>query len=183
MIERDRELALKCQRGDQAAFTELVEIYKKPIYNLAYRMLRDREDANDIAQETFLRVYQHIGKYNPEHKFSTWIYAIASRLCIDRLRKVKGYTDELSFDIPDKKPLPEEQVIQRQLRQDIDRAINALPEKYRLVVLLRHVHELSYEEIGTSLNIPVNTVKTHLSRGREMLKKALQGMKVGDNYG
>lgn len=183
MIERDRKLALKCQRGDQAAFAELVDIYKKTIYNLAYRMLNDREDAYDIAQETFLKVYQHMGKYNPELKFSTWIYAIASRLCIDRLRKIKGNVEELSFDVPDKRPLPEEQIIQKQLRQDIEIAISGLPEKYRLVVLLRHVNDMTYEEIASVLDIPVNTVKTHLFRGREMLKKTLVGMKVGDIYG
>lgn len=182
-MERDKKLALLCQRGDPAAFAELVELYKKPIYNLACRMLSDREEANDIAQETFLRLYRHIHRYNSEHKFSTWIFAIASRLCIDRLRKIKGSIQELSFDIPDTGPLPEQQVIHKQLREEIDIAINQLPEKYRLVILLRHVNELSYEEISTALEIPVNTVKTHLFRGREMLKQALISLKVGENYG
>ena len=182
-MERETHLVLRCQRGDPAAFAKLVEAYKKPIYNLAYRMLNDREEANDITQDTFLRVYRHIERYKPEHKFSTWIYAIASRLCIDRLRKVKGNIQELDFNLPDNWPLPEEQVIQNQMRQDIDSAINRLPEKYRLVIVLRHLNELSYEEIATALEIPVNTVKTHLFRGREILKQTLTKMKVGESHG
>lgn len=183
LMEVNKELVLLLQQGDRRAFAELVEGYKKPIYNLAYRMLKDGEEAYDIAQETFLRVFQHINRYDPEYKFSTWIFAIASRLCIDRLRKIKGNLQELSFDIPDNQPLPEEQVIKNQLRQEIDEAINQLPEKYRLVIILRHINELSYEEISTVLEIPINTVKTHLFRGREMLKQALVSMKVGDGHG
>ena len=168
-MEKDSHLILRCQRGDPAAFAELVEAYKKPIYNLAYRMLNDREEANDLTQDTFLRVYQNLERYRPEHKISTWMYAIASRLCIDRLRKIKGSVWELDFNIPDHKPLPEEQLIQKEMRQDIDNAISRLPEKYRLVIVLRHLNELSYEEIATVLELPVNTVKTHLFRGREIL--------------
>jgi RNA polymerase sigma-70 factor, ECF subfamily len=182
-VDQDKEWALSFQRGDPGAFNNLVIKFKKPIYNLAFRMLNSPEDANDIAQETFLRVYQYIEGYDSQHKFSTWIFAIASRLCIDRIRKVKGKSQELDFEYPDPRPLPEEIVIQRQLKVEIDEAINLLPEKYKLVLILRHVNELTYEEISVALAIPVNTVKTHLFRGRDMLKKILETTKEGEKHG
>lgn len=182
-MDKESQLIRRCQRGDPEAFAELVDAYKKPIYNLAFRMLCDREEANDITQDTFLRVYRNLDKYKPEHKVSTWIYTIASNLCIDRLRKLKGNVQELDFNFPDHRPLPEEQLMQSQMRRDIDEAINQLPEKYRLVIVLRHLNELSYEEIASALAIPVNTVKTHLFRGREMLKQTLLSMKVGECHG
>lgn len=182
MEERGKRLALKCQCGDQEAFRELVEIYKKPVFNLALRMLNNREDAADVAQETFLRVFRHIGQFNPQHKFSSWTYTITSRLCLDRLRRMKNISQGINEDLPDRNPLPEEQVIINQMRHDLNLAIANLPEKYRLVVVLRHVNELSYEEIAAVLGIPVNTVKTHLFRGREMLKQIIGLTKAGE-YG
>jgi RNA polymerase sigma-70 factor (ECF subfamily) len=178
--DRDIELVGRCQKGDLEAFALLVEKYKKSVYNLALRMVNNREDAADISQETFLRVYRHMAGFSKDHKFSTWLYSIASHLCIDRLRKLRGNVIELSYDIPDNSPLPEEQVILNQLREDIDKAVNNLPEKYRLVVVLRHVNELSYEEISSILKIPVSNVKTHLFRGREMLRSILSEVKAGD---
>lgn len=182
MEDRDNKLALKCQCGDQEAFRELVEIYQRPVFNLALRMLNNREDAADVAQETFIRIYRHIGKFNPEHKFSSWTYMITSRLCLDRLRRKKRINQEITEDIPDRKPLLEEQAIANQVKRDLDRAIAKLPEKYRLVVVLRHLNELSYEEIAAVLGIPINTVKTQLFRGREILKQNLGSMKAG-GYG
>lgn len=182
MEDRDNKLALKCQCGDQEAFRELVEIYKRPVFNLALRMLNNREDAADVAQETFIRIYRHIGQFNPEHKFSSWTYMITSRLCLDRLRRKKTINQAITEDIPDRSLLPEDQAISNQMRQELNREIAKLPEKYRLVVVLRHLNELSYEEIADVLGIPINTVKTQLFRGREILKQSLGSIKAGE-YG
>lgn len=182
-LERDQNLVWQCRRGDQTAFADLVNIYKKPVYNLAYRMVQDLTEAEDLSQETFLRVYRHLERYDTRQKFSTWIFTIATRLCLDHLRKNKKELDQLSYDLSDQSPLPEEQVIRKQSRQEVDDAVSCLPEKYRMVIILKHFNELSYEEVASVLEIPVNTVKTHLFRAREMLRKLLTTEKAGARNG
>jgi RNA polymerase sigma-70 factor, ECF subfamily len=172
-------------KGDQNAFGEIVEIYKDKVFQLAYRMLGNRHEAEDIAQEAFIRAFVNIQSYNINLKFSTWLYRIATNLCIDRIRKKKpdyyldaevAGTDGLTMysQIPSKTSLPEDDVESLELQDTIQRAISKLPEKYRSVIVLKYIEELSLNEISEILDMPLGTVKTRIHRGRETLRKQLR---------
>ncbi|KAA8995289.1 RNA polymerase sigma factor SigW [Paenibacillus spiritus] len=174
-------LALK---GDQSAFAEIVELYKDRIYHLGYRMLNNRHEAEDIVQETFLRVYRNLDRYDEKQKFSTWIYRIATNLCIDRLRKRKP-SFSLDAELPDQEGLdgyslipsdnvtPESELLLSETQQMIHEAIDSLPVKYRSVMILRYLQDLSLQEISEVLDMPVTTIKTRVHRGREFLRQKL----------
>jgi len=170
--------------GDQRAFAELVELYKDKIYHLAYRMLSNRHEAEDIVQETFLRVYRNLDRYDDKQKFSTWIYRIATNLCIDRLRKRKPtysldaeMNDQEGIDgysiIPSDNVTPETELLLSETQSMIYEAIDSLPVKYRSVMILRYLQDLSLQEISDVLDMPVTTIKTRVHRGREFLRKKL----------
>lgn len=173
------------RKGNQEAFAELVEFYKDKILHLAYRMLNNRHEAEDIVQETFLRVYKNFDRYDENQKFSTWLYRIATNLCIDKLRKRKpSYSldaelndSENSSDgyslIPGDERTPETEYLLSETQQTIYQAMESLPAKYKSVMMLRYLNELSLQEIGDILNMPVTTVKTRVHRGREFLRKRL----------
>jgi RNA polymerase sigma-70 factor (ECF subfamily) len=172
-------------KGDKNAFGEIVEIYKDKVFQLAYRMLGNRHEAEDIAQEAFIRAYVNIQSYNINLKFSTWLYRIATNLCIDRIRKKKPdyYLDaevagteglNMYSQIPSNIPLPEADVESLELQATIQRAISKLPEKYRSVIVLKYIEELSLNEISEILEMPLGTVKTRIHRGREALRKQLR---------
>ncbi len=180
----DEILVHRTLEGDLRAFTELVERYKDAIYNLGYRMLRQREDAEDIAQEVFLHVYRSLDRFDQTQRFSPWIYRIASNLCLDKLRKNRNPTisldaplaedRELYRQIPDGARGPLELTEEAETKKEIQRAIDALPEKYRMIVIMRHTQDLAYEEIAESLELPLGTVKTRLFRAREILRRHLE---------
>jgi RNA polymerase sigma-70 factor (ECF subfamily) len=163
-----------------------VELYKDKIFHLAYRMLNNRHEAEDAVQETFLRVYTNLHRYDETQKFSTWIFRIGTNLCIDRLRKRKNMTYSLDAEMPDgegndyyamlpgHEDTPEKQVIVSETQQQIRDAIETLPVKYKSVVILRYLHDMSLQEIGDVLDMPVTTVKTRVHRGREFLRKKLE---------
>jgi len=172
-------------KGDQNAYEEIIEIYKDKVYQLSYRMLGNRHEAEDIAQEAFIRAYVNIHRYNINLKFSTWLYRIATNLCIDRIRKKKpdyyldaeiAGTEGLTMysQIPDKKPSPDEDVESLELQDTIQREISKLPDKYRSVIVLKYIEELSLNEISEILDLPLGTVKTRIHRGREALRKQLR---------
>lgn len=181
----DARLAELAGNGDRIAFAELVELYKDKIFHLAYRMLNNKHEAEDAVQETFLRVYTNLHKYDTNQKFSTWIFRIGTNLCIDKLRKRKN-TYSLDAEMPDgegndyyslmpaDEETPEKQVIVSETQQQIRKAIDRLPEKYKSVVILRYLQDLSLQEIGEVLDMPVTTVKTRVHRGREYLKKIIE---------
>ncbi|WP_110926524.1 RNA polymerase sigma factor SigW [Bacillus massiliglaciei] len=172
-------------KGDQNAFGEIVELYKDQVYQICYRMIGNRHEAEDLAQEAFVRAYVNIRSFNIQLKFSTWLYRIATNLCIDRIRKkkpdyyldaeVKG-TDGLNMysQIPSENTLPEEEVESLELQETIQKEIMKLPEKYRSVIVLKYMEELPLKEISDILNLPVGTVKTRIHRGREALRKQLR---------
>ncbi|RDU34870.1 RNA polymerase sigma factor SigW [Neobacillus piezotolerans] len=173
------------KKGDQDAFAEIVELYKDKLYQLGYRMLGNRHEAEEIAQEAFIRAYVNINSYNQEYKFSTWLYRIATNLCIDRIRKKKPdyYLDAemagtegltLYSRIPSDSPLPEKEVEMMELQETIQGEIVKLPEKYRSVIVLKYIEELSLNEISEILDLPLGTVKTRIHRGREALRKQLR---------
>ena len=178
------DLIERAQRKDETAFIQLVERYKDKIFYLALRMLRSAQEAEDVAQETFLRVYTHLDRFDRKHKFSTWLYRIATNLCIDRIRKAKpkysldepvgedGEQDWYSLQEGDE-PTPEESLIALETRQQVLDAVEKLPAQYKAVIVLRYFHDLSLAEIGDILQLPVTTVKTRVHRGREALRKLL----------
>jgi RNA polymerase sigma-70 factor (ECF subfamily) len=182
----ETRLAKLARNGDRHAFAELVELYKDKIFHLAYRMLNNKHEAEDAVQETFLRVYTNLHRYDENQKFSTWIFRIATNHCIDRLRKRKHTAYSLDAEMPDGEgndyysmlashdDLPEKQIILSETQQQIRKAIDALPEKYKAVVILRYLQDMSLQEISDVLDMPVTTVKTRVHRGREYLRKKLE---------
>ncbi len=182
----DEVLMNRAQIGDVRAFAELVQRYKDPMYNLAYRMLRDRQEAEDIAQETFLHVFRALNRFQTGERFSPWVYRIATNLCLDKLRRNKGMS--ISLDAPmgpesdvylqvaDPGDGPDAALELSELRDDVQRAVDALPERYRTIVILRHLHDRSYEEIAEIVDLPLGTVKTRLFRAREILRRWLSGV-------
>ncbi len=176
----DEELAFKAVRGDKEAFAELVHRYQKPIFALAYRMVGNREDARDIAQEAFLKSYRALARFKENSRFSPWLYSIANNLCIDALRRKGRNNVSLDEPLPDGGERqvaggvdPLKQLETQETSLQVQKAINALPAKFKNVLVLRHMQELSYEEISQALDIPVSSVKTHLFRAREALRKQI----------
>lgn len=178
-------MVAQVKKGDQEAFEGIVDLFKDKIYRHCYRMVGNGHEAEDLAQETFLRAYRNISKYNNEFKFSTWIFRIATNLCIDRLRKKKPdyYLDAevpgtdgatMYSQLSSEEPLPEEVVTENERWNELQEEIMKLPEKYRTAIVLKYVEDLSLEEISHIMDIPVPTVKTRIHRGRETLKKVFQ---------
>lgn len=172
-------------KGDQEAFGEIVDIYKNSVYQLCYRMLGNRHEAEDAAQEAFIRAYTNIQSFNQELKFSTWLFRIATNLSIDRMRKKKPnqYLDAevagkegltLYSQIPSDTPLPEIELESLELQETVHKEILKLPEKYRSAIILKYIDELSLNEISEILGLPIGTVKTRIHRGREALRQQLR---------
>lgn len=172
------------KKGDQNAFAEIVELFKDKVFQLCYRMVGNAHDAEDIAQEAFIRAYVNINSYDTNRKFSTWLYRIATNLSIDRLRKrkpdyfldaeIEG-TEGLTMysQIPSDELQPDEMVESLEFQEWIQQEINELPVMYRSVIVLKYIEELSLKEIGDILDLPIGTVKTRIHRGREALRKRL----------
>ena len=188
----DPEVAQWAQHGHEPAFRELVRRYERPVFSLLYRMVRDRALAEDLAQETFIKVLNGIKSYNPQFKFSSWIFKIANNAAIDHLRKRD--LDTLSLDgsphattpeemsatalqLGDRGESPLQEVEARELGSAIERAIAKLRPEYRACILLRHVEGHSYEEIARILDLPLGTVKTYIHRGRNELRVYLEDRK------
>ncbi|MBM7649513.1 RNA polymerase sigma-70 factor (ECF subfamily) [Bacillus ectoiniformans] len=174
-------------KGDQNAFGEIVELYKEKVYQICFRMLWNRHEAEDAAQETFIKAFINIHTYNPDKKFTTWLYRIATNLCIDKIRKAKpdyhldaevAGTDGLNMysQISSDDKLPEEEVESMELQETIQSAILKLPEKYRSVIVLKYIEELPLQDISEILDLPLGTVKTRVHRGREALRKYLRNL-------
>jgi RNA polymerase sigma-70 factor, ECF subfamily len=174
----DGELVAMTLRGDSGAFATLVERYDRAVYHLAYRTVHDVEEARDVAQEAFFKAYRSLHTFKPGAKFSTWIFAIAYHACCDRLNRRKRYSNEELPDAPDSGPGPEAQAIALDQARRLRDAIDRLPEKYRTVITLYHLQGKQYEEIATVLNLPMGTVKTHLFRAKEQLRKLLLAQEV-----
>ena len=179
----DEELIARFQEGDVYAFEQIVHRYKDPLINFIYHFLGDRIDAEDVIQETFLRVFKNKHLYRNIAKFSTWIYTIASNLAKTELRRRRrrrilslskmGYEDR-DYDLPDSYSSPERIVDGEMKDQMIRKEIEDLPIRFREVIVLRDIQEFSYEEISKILKIPIGTVKSRVNRGRLRLQKRLQ---------
>lgn len=178
-------LIKKMKQGDQLAFSELIELYQHEVYRICFRLIGNRHEAEDIAQETFLRVYQNINSYDSNKKFSSWLFRIATNLTTDRLKKKKPdyYLDAevagaegmtMYTRIPANNNLPEDQVIGLELQDTVQKAIYRLAPEYRSAIVLKYMEDLSMSEISEIMQIPIGTVKTIIHRGRETLRKHLK---------
>ena len=185
----DSELARLAELGREPAFRELLIRYERPIFSLIYRMVRDRELAEDLAQETFVRAFNSIAKYNSSKKFSSWIFRIAHNHTIDYLRKGKldtisihgtssGKEGGSEFSITTTDESPYEFAERRELGGQIEVAIGQLREEYRMAILLFHVEGYSYAEIAETMDIPLGTAKTYLHRARKEMKEHLEYLRA-----
>jgi RNA polymerase sigma-70 factor (ECF subfamily) len=171
--DSDGLLVERCRRGDRRAFETLVGRYQKPVFNAALRMLRNPEDARDVAQTVFLKVFEHLGDYDPTHRFYSWIYRIAlneSINVLDRRRRL----EPISGDEIDERLGAEDEVASEQSARRVQRALMTIKPEYRAVIVLKHFLELSYEDIGQVLELPEKTVKSRLFTARQLLKDAVQ---------
>jgi RNA polymerase sigma-70 factor (ECF subfamily) len=182
--DQEQVWVLQAKKGNQEAFATLVQAYQRPVYNLAYRMLGSAESAEDAAQETFLRAYTRLESYDPAFKFASWILSIASHHCIDRLRHNKGAQVSLDDEnagrwIPDPRLRPEERALRNEQRRDVREQLAQLPPQYRLVVVLRYWHDLSYDEIARMTESTESAVKSRLHRARQMMAELLASDQPG----
>ena len=180
--EQELECIRRCQQGDPQAFEEIVKLYEKRIYNLSFRMMGNHEDANDLAQEAFIRVYHSIEQFRGDARFSTWLYRIATNVCLDELRKrsrrqtesldepVPTADGEVLREIPDWANNPEEELDRSEIQNMVQRGIQALPDEQRTALILRDLQGHTYEEIAEILDISLGTVKSRINRGRMALK-------------
>jgi RNA polymerase sigma-70 factor (ECF subfamily) len=171
----DHDLMAKIQQGDMVAFNTIVGRYKDRLMNAVTRMLGAHEEAEDIVQETFFRVYQHRGAFDFRHCFSTWIYTIAFNLARNELRKRKRFKFYDIFDLQGKEAeISVEMELPSNLPAAIEKAMNMLPDKYKLAFILRDIQELPYEEVAKVMNIPLGTVKSRVNRARAILREKLR---------
>jgi len=174
MQAQERAWAAAAQKGDQTAFMHIVDAYQRPVYNLCYRMLGDPTEAEDAAQETFLRAYTKLDSYQQTRKFSSWLLSIASHYCIDRLRRRRFQM--VSWDdlppwrwLPDTEPQPEEVTLTRERQAALRDLLAELPADYRAAIVLRYWHDMSYDEIADTLDTTVSAIKSRLFRARQMM--------------
>ena len=183
----DHALIEATKNGDEDAFAVIITRYRSPITNYLYRFLNDYEEAVDLAQETFVRVYFAIDRYHTDFAFSTYIYRIATNLAISEIRKRKRRTilsltglfqsdaeDNTEFQPADERSLPDKDLIDTEQEQVIAKAIATLPPKYRVPVILRDIEGRTYEEIATILDLGLGTTKSRISRARALLKEKLR---------
>ena len=187
----DKDLIRAALDGEQDAFKRLMKKYHGAIYHLIVRMIGYNAEAEDLTQEAFIKAFNSLASFNDEFAFSTWLYKIATNNCIDHLRKRKLKTlsidkplpthdGETQMELPDHSYIPDNRILATQQSRAIQNAIDDLPDKYRLVIVMRHQQEKSYDEIAEELQLPLGTVKAHIFRARELLSRALRG-RVG-NY-
>jgi len=181
----DDKLVKQAKKGSNDAFNKLVSKYREQLHFHIGKMIRDREQVEDLVQEVFMKAFDNLESYNTQYAFSTWIYRIATNHTIDYLRKKKLKTlsindpvttkdGEMNVQLPDENFETDRAIIRKQRKKMIESAISNLPEKYRDVIRMRHMEEMSYQEISDELDLPLGTVKAHIFRAREMLYKTLK---------
>jgi RNA polymerase sigma factor (sigma-70 family) len=185
--QEDHELVARALNGEEAAYARLRNKYWKALHAMLTRMIRNKFDAEDLTQEAFIKAFKSLDNFNPEYAFSTWLYKIASNNCIDYLRKrrlqtvsmnapIRTRDDEMQMELPDREAiLPDNPITSAERTAILQEAIKNLPDKYRIVIELRHTHELEYNDIAEKLGLPLGTVKAHLFRARALLLRRLQG--------
>jgi RNA polymerase sigma-70 factor (ECF subfamily) len=183
LLSEERELIRRAQQGETAAFETLVQEHASFVYNLALRTLNDAHEAEDVAQEAFVRAWQALPQFRATAQFRTWLYRIVTNLCYNRLPQLKRELAALDpaeeVVLSDGRQAVERALLTAELRQQIFTAIDNLPQSYRLLVTLRHLQELSYQEIAEVTEMPLGTVKTGIFRARQMLQERLREWRVG----
>ena len=180
----DEELVKKVKNGDVDAFEQIITKYEKKIFGLIYNMLRNENEIEDVAQEVFIKVYKNLDKFHGDSSLYTWIYKIATNLCLDQIKKRKEviYIDEklqlddgeVEFQIPSDEKLQDEIYEQKELKQKLESCIDKLPEKQKAMIVLRDIKGLSYDEIAEILDLKLGTVKSQINRARLKLKELLE---------
>jgi RNA polymerase sigma-70 factor (ECF subfamily) len=181
----DDVLVKKAKAGDEKAYKKLVDKYERALYFHILKMVKNREQVEDLVQEAFVKAFDNLNTYSTNYAFSTWLYRIATNNTIDYLRKKKLKTlsidkpmktrdGEMEMQLPDESAKTDRGIIKKQRKKIVQHAIDDLPEKYRKVIELRHMEEKSYKEISDILDKPLGTVKAHIFRARELLYKALK---------
>ena len=188
----DADVVVLAQQGREPAFRELIRRYERPVFSLIFRMVRDSTVAEDLAQDSFIKVLNHLDKYRPEFKFSSWLFKIANNVAIDHLRRRQLDTISIdgsayattaaeaaasSFELSDPAESPLDELASRELGESIEKAIGSLRPEYRNCIMLRHVEGRSYEEIAATLDLPLGTVKTYIHRARHQLREALEHLR------
>jgi RNA polymerase sigma-70 factor (ECF subfamily) len=185
----EKALIERCKRGELAAFNDLVRKYEKQVYNFAYRLTGNYDDANDVAQDAFLRVFNAIGSFRGDSSFSTWLFRITTNVFLDERKKAKAHPqsslDEymelgessVARQIEDPSPTPEAVLEESERALILQKAVSDLPEYQRAMVTLYHGQQKSYEEIAEIMDLPIGTVKSRLNRARLALKEKLSGIR------
>jgi RNA polymerase sigma-70 factor (ECF subfamily) len=168
----DPALVRRCLGGDRHAFEGLVLRYQRPVFNVALRMLREPQDAMDVAQTTFMKAFEHLASYDPNHRFYSWIYRIAVNETLNALALRKPAA-QISGEEPDESPGPERQLAGEQASQALEDALMRITPELRSVVILRHVMHLSYQDMADILQLPPKTVKSRLYSARQLLREQL----------
>ena len=175
-MDNEQALIQRAQKGSHEAFAALVDEHQRYVYNLALRVVRDENEALDLAQETFVRAWTALPNFKRQSQFRTWLYRIVTNLCYNRLPGLRRSLNDLGDDVMEEIPLsdnPALKVESTETRKYLHQAIEHLDENYRLLITLRYQHELSYEEIASTLNLPLGTVKTGIFRAKEQLRRSL----------
>jgi RNA polymerase sigma-70 factor (ECF subfamily) len=177
-VENEKKLIQRAQKGDQDAFASLVDEHQRYVYNLALRVVKDENEALDLAQETFVRAWTALPNFKGKSQFRTWLYRIVTNLCYNRLPNLRRSLNDLGDDVMENVPEtnfnnPVQEFESNETRRHLHKAIENLDEKYRLLITLRYQNELSYDEIASTLNLPLGTVKTGIFRAKEQLRKTL----------
>jgi RNA polymerase sigma-70 factor, ECF subfamily len=188
----DQDVVLQARAGRESAFRELIRRYERPVFSVIYRMIRDREMAEDLAQETFIKVLNALDRYDPKYKFSSWIFKIAHNATLDQLRKKEPETLSLegsphartpdqveatTLTAVDTAENPEDYTHSQQVGSEIEAAIQQLRPEYRAVIVLWHVEGRPYDEIADIMGLPLGTVKTYIHRARKELREMLQHLR------
>ena len=181
----DLELVRRAKENEAKAFETLLKKYRKSVYYMLLKMVHNADDAEDLTQEAFAKAFSSLEKFDPKYAFSTWLFRIATNNCIDFIRKKRVSTvsidnpyegddgDSFSFDIKDNNLNPNEVMLKQQRKEYLMKAIDKLPQKYKVLVELRYFQELSYEEVADEMDLPLGTVKAQLFRARELLNQGL----------
>lgn len=177
------DLVLRAKNGDMQAFEQIVLQYEKLVYNIAYKIFSNAEDAKDVSQDVFIKLYRNISKYEGTSSFKTWLYTIAYNTCIDEIRKrkkakissmdkmIEGDENNFERQFASNEPTPEQQVLIKEEISAVERAINKLNEDHKMIIVLRDIRQLSYDEIVQITGLSLGTVKSRINRARKKLKE------------
>ena len=174
--ELDRMCVERCLGGETDAFAEILDRYEKPVYNAIVRLGAGREEARDLSQQVFLKVYERLDTYDPTRKFFSWLYRVAINETINAMRSHRAW-EPLSANIRDEHPTPEDELASAENERTMQQALLALDMKYRLALIVRHFLHLSYDEAAQVLSVPVKTVKSRLFTARQLLREIIEGQR------